>query len=433
MAELSGALSSFPVAQLVRFLSTLNKTGDLLVWHETWIGLLSFERGRLTAADIEGERGTAALELVCSGMSDGEFEFSEGPTSLEPDHDLSEDPLRLVDRLGAAASRSWLAEVPGPTAVPRAVSSVGDDDTELVLERAAIYLLLDVDGVRTVRDLARRHGLARSIESLARLREDGLIVFEAGEPPPDTQRTDPDGLLTTTAGIQRPVSLRQRLPTISLRGEQRLVRFGIELAQAVVVTGLVVLGLRSVVQNFRVEGISMEPTFDGGQVLVVNRVAYFHVERTPLARLVPTTSQGSTRYVFGGPQRGDVAVFRAPPEPDTDYIKRVIGLPGDAVLISDGHVFINDQRLDEPYVRFPATYNFPGDGQPLFVPDDNYFVLGDNRPDSFDSHTGWLVPVSHLIGRAWIRYWPPNELGLVKASTYASAQRQTLLSQLHDQ
>jgi signal peptidase I len=165
------------------------------------------------------------------------------------------------------------------------------------------------------------------------------------------------------------------------------------------VTGVLIFGIRVLVQNFRVEGISMLPSFAGGQVLVVNRAAYFHVY---------------TRYLFGGPQRGDVAVFRAPPQPDTDYIKRIIGLPGDRILIVDGVVFVNDRRLAEPYVRSPAAYTFPTDGKAMSVPDGHYFVLGDNRPESFDSHMGWLVSVDDLVGRAWIRYWPLNEVAIAQ-------------------
>ena len=189
----------------------------------------------------------------------------------------------------------------------------------------------------------------------------------------------------------------------------------LELGQAVVLTGVLIFGIRSMIQNFRVEGISMLPTFEGGQVLVINRAAYFHVEASPLAKVLPTTHQGSISYIFGGPQRGDIAVFRAPPQPDANYIKRIIGLPGESVQIHEGHVFIDGQRIDEPYIDFPARYEFPPDHQPITVPDGNYFVLGDNRPDSFDSHLGWFVPVDNLIGRAWLRYWPPSELGIVQA------------------
>ncbi|HET6317245.1 MAG TPA: signal peptidase I, partial [Chloroflexota bacterium] len=181
------------------------------------------------------------------------------------------------------------------------------------------------------------------------------------------------------------------------------------------------LGVRSIVQNFRVEGASMEPTLNTGQYLLINKASYFHVEGTPIDGLVPTTHQGGTDYIFGGPQRGDVVVFRAPTQPDKDFIKRVIGLPGDTILVKNGQVYVNGQSLDEPYIHFPATYTYPFDGQPRTVPDGNYFVLGDNRPNSSDSHLGWFVPVDNLIGKAWVSYWPPPSWGLMPGGTAAYA------------
>ena len=195
-----------------------------------------------------------------------------------------------------------------------------------------------------------------------------------------------------------------------------------ELLQTIVLTLAIFLGVRSVVQNFRVEGASMEPTLQTGQYLLINKASYFHVEGTPVDDVVPTTHQGSTDYVFGGPQRGDVVVFRAPTQPDKDFIKRVIGLPGDTILIKNGQVMVNGQVLYEPYIHFPATYTYPFDGQPRQVPDGNYFVLGDNRPNSSDSHLGWFVPVENLVGKAWISYWPPPSWGLMPAGSSAYAR-----------
>lgn len=192
-----------------------------------------------------------------------------------------------------------------------------------------------------------------------------------------------------------------------------------ELIQTVVLTVAIFLGVRTFVQNFRVEGASMEPTLQPGQLLLINKAAYFHVEDTPLAPLVGEPRPGEARYIFGGPQRGDVVVFRAPPQPEKDFIKRVIGLPGDKVLIRNGQVFVNGERLDEPYLHFQATYNYPVNGQPLTVPPDNYFVLGDNRPNSSDSHVGWTVPSDYLIGKAWVSYWPINHLGPLPHAAYA--------------
>jgi signal peptidase I len=213
----------------------------------------------------------------------------------------------------------------------------------------------------------------------------------------------------------RAVGIRNQL--VDLRrglAEQRAVVVGIEVGQAIVFTAVLVVGMRSLVQNFRVEGVSMQPNFQSGQVLVVNRAAYFHLDSWPLAGLLGGRSDGQPGYVFGGPQRGDVAVFRAPPQPDTDYIKRVIGLPGDSVAVRNGRVYVNGTALTEPYIEFPADYIFPSEGGDLKVPSDSYFVLGDNRPESLDSHFGWFVPSEDLIGRAWIRYWPPTEVGILQ-------------------
>jgi signal peptidase I len=182
------------------------------------------------------------------------------------------------------------------------------------------------------------------------------------------------------------------------------------LVQAALLSLVLFVAIQSVLQNFRVEGPSMEPNFEPDQSLLVLKAAYFHLDGTPLQGRLPTTPQGSIDYLFGGPQRGDSAVFHAPTVRNTDYVKRVIGLPGDQVLINDGTVFVNGERLNEPYVEFPLprNYTYPENGRPIIIPDGYYFVLGDNRPNSFDSRRGWLVPVENLVGRVWLSYWPPS-------------------------
>jgi signal peptidase I len=403
MTRLYGTLASFELAELVRFLSELGKTGDLQVTGDHWSGQLSLDRGRLIAAAVEDEVGSAALELMSRCPRAGTFEFIDGAPTLPPNLDSSADPVRLLER-----SATELVEVPGPTAVPRMIQPACAEDDDVVLDRVALFILLHVDGSRNVGDLTLQHGLPRSLKALRRLQAAGLITFESGARPLDaTCAGHADAQRAHVPDLVAPLGpLREHV--------RRLPPAVVELARAVALTGVVMLGVRSTTQNFRVDGISMRPSFEGGQVLMINRAAYLHVEGTPLARVLPTTPQGTSQYVFGGPQRGDVAVFKAPPQPDTDYIKRVIGLPGDVILIQHGRVWVNGEPLDEPYVQFPANYTFPADGQPLTVPDGNYFVLGDNRPESFDSHLGWLVPVDDLIGRVWLRYWPPADLGLVE-------------------
>jgi signal peptidase I len=187
---------------------------------------------------------------------------------------------------------------------------------------------------------------------------------------------------------------------------QAVKKFGKELLQTILLMGVLFLGIRGVVQNFRVEGPSMMPTLTTGEFVWVNKAAY-------------VTLDG--KYVLGGPQRGDIAVLRPPDtNEDVDLIKRVIGLPGDRLRIQNGQVSINGRSLDEPYIRFGASYNYPLDGSEVTIPTGKYFVLGDNRANSRDSHLGWFVPAENLVGRAWISYWPPASWGVLPGVAYAN-------------
>lgn len=195
---------------------------------------------------------------------------------------------------------------------------------------------------------------------------------------------------------------RQAAPTRA--GNVR--KFAIEVAETLALVVLLFVGVRFILQNFRVEGPSMQPTLTSGELLWVNKAAYLRVDG---------------QYPLGGPQRGDIAVLRSPDTPDdVDLIKRVIGLPGDRLVIQHGQVTVNGQPLDEPYIRFQASYTYPASGQELTVPDAQYFVLGDNRVNSRDSHFGWFVPAANLIGRAWLSYWPPADWGVTSGVAYAT-------------
>lgn len=150
--------------------------------------------------------------------------------------------------------------------------------------------------------------------------------------------------------------------------------------------GLFIL-LQSTIQTSIVSSSSMEPDLTVGQRLVVSKITYY----------------------FDRPKRGDIIVFRPPSNPNaTPYIKRVIGLPGDAVEIKDGKVYINGSPIIEPYIKETPLYYMP----PEIVPVDNYFVLGDNRNDSNDSHVWGMVPRGNIIGKASFSIWPPAEWGL---------------------
>jgi signal peptidase I len=144
---------------------------------------------------------------------------------------------------------------------------------------------------------------------------------------------------------------------------------------------------RATLQTYEVYQTSMEPSFFENQRVVVLKAVYW----------------------FGGPQRGDVVIFTAPEGSNEEFIKRIIGLPGDTVEIIRGVTYINGVKLDEPYVQRSFTYSM----SKQTIPVDSYFVLGDNRDVSNDSHRGWLMPRANLIGKAWLVTWPPSDWGVV--------------------
>lgn len=122
-------------------------------------------------------------------------------------------------------------------------------------------------------------------------------------------------------------------------------------------------------------------------------------------------------YRFNKPQRGDIVVFKAPQNEDYDYIKRIIALPSERIKIEAGKIFINDQVLDElsylPADIYTQAGHFLKEGEEIVIPQEKYFVLGDNRPHSSDSREWGPVPVKNIVGKAWLRYWPLNKFGLI--------------------
>jgi signal peptidase I len=160
-----------------------------------------------------------------------------------------------------------------------------------------------------------------------------------------------------------------------------------EVAETIILTLLIFVLVRAVVENYRVEGSSMEPNLVGGEYLIVNKALY---------ALRPA-------------ERGDIIVFRAPKSPDKNFVKRIIGLPGEKVELRAGQVYVNDKLLYEPYIDARFGYSWG----PAVVGSDQLFVLGDNRNNSSDSHSWGMLPELNVIGKAWICYWPPNSWGLL--------------------
>jgi signal peptidase I len=167
-----------------------------------------------------------------------------------------------------------------------------------------------------------------------------------------------------------------------------------ELIETLALTLVIFLLVRFAAPNFRIEGFSMEPDFHDGQYLFVNRLI----------------------YMLHPPERGDVVVFIPPTNTSRDYIKRVIGMPGERVEIVNGRVLIGGQELQEPYPLNPGTYSYG----PVTVGTDEYFVLGDNRDNSSDSHSWGMLDAKKIIGKAWITYWPLDLIGWVPSYSYTS-------------
>lgn len=149
-------------------------------------------------------------------------------------------------------------------------------------------------------------------------------------------------------------------------------------------------------KGFDANGVSMEPTLHNGDHIIVNKLAYSQVD-FGLLDWAPLIDQG---WRWNKPSRGDVIVFQSPVE-DKELIKRVVGLPGDFVVIDDGRVYINSQRLDEPYAVGQTECEGPCNWR---VAPGHYFMLGDNRENSLDSREGWTVPIENIDGQKAFTY-----------------------------
>ena len=168
-------------------------------------------------------------------------------------------------------------------------------------------------------------------------------------------------------------------------------------------------------QNFKVEGASMSPTLDSGQYLIVNKLAYVNVDLVRLSKLIPIwrVKELKDNHNVRSPIRGEIIVFRFPdPNPNNrkrDFVKRVIGVPGDKIAIVDGVVWVNGEPLYEGYLRFRDAFNL----DERVLKEKHYFVLGDNRTGSNDSRAWGAVPEENILGKVWSIYWPPSDWGVL--------------------
>lgn len=161
----------------------------------------------------------------------------------------------------------------------------------------------------------------------------------------------------------------------------------VEILQTLLLAALLYFAIDAVFARVRVVNISMQPTFVEGDVLLVNKLA----------------------YKLGKLHTGDVVIFHNPNDVEEDYIKRLIGKPGDVVRVEGGIVFVNNIPLEEDYIADPPYYS----GE-WMVPQGSVFVLGDNRNQSSDSHSWGYVPLEDLVGKALVVYWPLDAVKVIK-------------------
>jgi signal peptidase I len=196
----------------------------------------------------------------------------------------------------------------------------------------------------------------------------------------------------------------ENLPTINLEDQINLqpakkipfwqTLWG-ELLQTLLMAAVLYFAIDAVFERVMVLNISMQPTLYEGNLLLVNRLA----------------------YKFGQMQTGDVVIFHNPNFLEEDYIKRLIGKPGDVVVVEGGVVSVNGTQLDEPYIAAPPDY-----AATWTVPQDSVFVLGDNRNYSYDSHSWGFVPIEDVVGKALLVYWPIDSMKILSHPDYGFTQ-----------
>lgn len=194
-----------------------------------------------------------------------------------------------------------------------------------------------------------------------------------------------------------------------------------DIAETLLLALVLFIAIRGVVLNYRVDGSSMEPTLHNGEMLIVNRRAYLQVPLDRVLGWVPGVDieEGAVWYPFGAPQRGDIVVFQPPGNSAEPYVKRIIALPGEHVAIRNGAVYINGQRLIEPYLDEPTLWRGMTLDHEYVVEPGHVFVMGDNRNNSSDSRVFGAIPLSSIVGKAWITYWPPDQIQVLSTPAYA--------------
>jgi signal peptidase I len=192
--------------------------------------------------------------------------------------------------------------------------------------------------------------------------------------------------------LQRPSPEHEKVSLAKEFGGRSILR---EVLETVFLTLIIFSVINFATGRFQVRGSSMEPTLDDGQYLLISKLTYW----------------------IKPPERGDIIVFHPPTNPREDYIKRIIGLPGETVEIQQGQVRADGVALEEPYITRQGNYSGAWE-----LGEDEYFVLGDNRNNSSDSHSWGVLPKDNIVGKAWLSYWPPDEWGALPHYIFPQSQ-----------
>ena len=194
-----------------------------------------------------------------------------------------------------------------------------------------------------------------------------------------------------------------------------------DLIESIILATLVFIVIQTAIQNFKVEGSSMDPTLSHGQYVIVDKVSYFRLNTDRFSRIIPVWKSHKSRSQFAldPPKRGEIIVFSYPLNPDRDFVKRVIGIPGDTIEITNGEVTVNGKLIKENYINSltPKGDLWFADGfrpEITTLQDQQYFVLGDNRLGSNDSRNWGPVPEDNIHGRVWLSYWPLNRFAVIQ-------------------
>ena len=189
--------------------------------------------------------------------------------------------------------------------------------------------------------------------------------------------------------------MRTEFDPVSLDSEEKdphktnLLSVLVDILETLLLSVVLFFLINAVSARIRIDGSSMEPNLHHGEFVIVSKI----------------------NYRFSEPERGDIVVFDFPRNITQEYIKRIIGLPGEQVVIEEGKLFVDGVQLFEPYLKMEPRYEGV-----WVVPEDTLFVLGDNRNNSSDSHTWGMVPMDNLIGEALLVYWPPSSWGLINGA-----------------